>query len=74
MLFATYTGLRASEQRRLLWSDIDVPRSQLFVRKSKHGKSRYIPLNTAALEALKIASRCSKGTTHPSTTRELSPG
>ncbi len=55
MLFAAHTGLRASEQFRLKWSDIDTGRSQVFVKKSKNGRSRHIPLSSGAKEALRIA-------------------
>ena len=52
-----HTGLRASEQWNLTWSDIDLERKTLTVRKQKSGKGeRHIRLNqvvVAALEGLR---------------------
>lgn len=53
-MVSLHTGLRASEQWRLQWSDIDFERKILTVRKQKHGHGeRHIPLNSVVLEALK---------------------
>lgn len=52
--FAMNTGLRASEQKRALWADIDVERRQVHVKVSKNGAARHIPLNEPAMEALAI--------------------
>jgi integrase len=46
------TGLRRSEQYNLMWSDVDLERRQITIRKSKHGGIRYVPLNDKALSAL----------------------
>jgi integrase len=52
-LFSINTGLRASEQWRLHWTDIDLNRKQLTVRKQKSRKGeRHVSLNPVALEAL----------------------
>ncbi len=51
-LVSLHTGLRASEQWNLRWSDIDLERRSLTVRRQKTGKGeRHIPLNQTALSA-----------------------
>jgi len=48
-----HTGLRASEQWGLRWTDIDLDRRTLTVRKQKSGKGeRHIRLNQVAVDAL----------------------
>jgi integrase len=45
--FATislHTGLRSGEVSALLWSDVDLDRRLLTVRKSKNGRPRTVPL------------------------------
>ena len=49
---ALYTGMRLGEQRSLTWSDVDIDRGFLYLRKTKSGKPRPIPLNAEAKEAL----------------------
>jgi integrase len=52
-LISIHTGLRASEQWRLEWSDINFEQKVLTVRKLANTKSgRHIPLNKIALDAL----------------------
>jgi integrase/recombinase XerD len=46
------TGLRIGEALRLDRDDIDVANAMLVVRRSKFGKSRQVPLQPSALEAL----------------------
>lgn len=46
------SGLRRSEALNLKWSDIDNKLGFIHVRKSKNGKSRTIPLEPDALDAL----------------------
>jgi site-specific recombinase XerD len=49
-----HTGLRASEQWRLLWRDIDFDQRILTARATKNGDAeRHIPLNDTAMAALK---------------------
>jgi site-specific recombinase XerD len=48
------TGMRSGEQFSLRWSQIDADRCSLFLPKTKNGKSRHIPLNAVAMEALQI--------------------
>jgi integrase len=51
-LISLHTGLRASEQWSLRWSDVDLKRRILTVRKQKSGKGeRHIPLNETAIAA-----------------------
>ena len=52
-VLSLHTGLRASEQWNLRWSDIDLERRTLTVRKQKSGKGeRHIRLNEMAVAAL----------------------
>jgi len=55
VLLAINTGLRRGELWNLTWRDIDLRRKMLTVRGkgAKSGQTRHIPLNTAALEAIK---------------------
>jgi integrase len=57
-LISLHTGLRASEQWGLRWSDVDLERKSLTVRTQKSGKGeRHVRLNSgaiAAFETLKI--------------------
>jgi integrase len=46
--FALHTGLRLSEQIRLAWADVDWTNRVITIRRSKHGKARYVPLNDQA--------------------------
>src|SRR5271154_5409866 len=53
-IVSLHTGLRASEQWNLRWSDIDLERRLLTVRRQKTGKGeRHIPLNQTAVSAFK---------------------
>ncbi|MGC1449576.1 MAG: site-specific integrase [Candidatus Sulfotelmatobacter sp.] len=52
---ALNTGLRRSEQYRLTWDCVNLERRQLTVQRSKNGAPRHIPLNNAALAALRTA-------------------
>jgi site-specific recombinase XerD len=52
-VLALSTGLRLSEQYGLAWSDVSIPRRVLTIRRSKNGSSRHVPLNQAALKALR---------------------
>ena len=50
---ALCTGLRLGELIRLQWSDVDLARRVLVVRKSKSRRPRSVPLSATALEALR---------------------
>ena len=52
VIFALVTGLRQSEQFGLKISDISD--NTIYVRRSKHGGARTIPLSTAALQMLNV--------------------
>lgn len=51
------TGLRISEALRLKVGDVDWRQSLLFVRESKYGKSRFVPLHRTALAPLRAYAR-----------------
>lgn len=55
VILAINTGLRRGELWNLCWRDIDLRKETLTVsgEGAKSGQTRHIPLNTAALEALK---------------------
>ena len=46
------TGMRSSEPLRLNRDDVDISRGVLTVRKSKFGKSRYIPVHESTRQSL----------------------
>ena len=46
------TGMRSSEPLRLNRDDVDLARGVLTVRKSKFGKSRYIPVHESTRQSL----------------------
>lgn len=47
------TGLRISEALHLLDSDVDLKTGMLAIRQTKFAKSRYVPLHSSTVEALK---------------------
>lgn len=53
VLIALNTGMRRGEQYGTEWPNVNFERKMLTVPRSKHGEVRHIPLNTAALAALK---------------------
>ncbi len=63
-LLSINTGMRRGEVFSLTWSDVDLKRSTLTIKGSsaKSGKTRHIPLNSEALDALKKWKSQSKGT------------
>ena len=48
------TGMRPSEQYRLTCDRVDLERRFITIPKSKNGKTRHIPLNSAAVAAFKL--------------------
>jgi integrase len=53
-IISLHTGLRASEQWNLRWSDIDLEGKSLTVRKQKTGKGeRHVRLNSTAVAAFR---------------------
>jgi site-specific recombinase XerD len=49
-----HTGLRRSEQYNLEWKDVDLERAILTIPRSKNGETRYVPLNSVALDSLRV--------------------
>jgi integrase len=52
-LVSVHTGMRAGEQFRMQWQDVDFSRCILTIPKTKNGDIRYVPLNDTAIAALK---------------------
>lgn len=52
-LISVHTGLRAGEQFRMQWKDVDFERRILTIPKTKNGDIRHIDINETALAALK---------------------
>jgi site-specific recombinase XerD len=59
---ALNTGLRRSEQYNLVWDCVSFERKQLTVLRSKNGETRHVPLNDAAIHALRRLQASSNGT------------
>ncbi len=53
VMLARHTGLRRGELLALTWQDVDYRTRTLYVRDSKNGEAREIPLNRAAEAALR---------------------
>jgi integrase len=51
---SVYTGMRWGEQFSLTWNQMDFKRKVIRLTLTKNGSARNVPLNTVALEALKI--------------------
>ena len=52
ILFALHSGMRMGEILSLLWSDIDLVQKSVFVRMSKNGMPRSIPMNRVVFNLL----------------------
>jgi integrase len=52
-LVSIHTGMRAGEQFNLDWRDVSLERKLITLTKTKAGKTRHIPLNVIALDALR---------------------
>lgn len=57
VILAIHTGLRAGEQLKLKWAQVDLVAKVVHLPKTKSGKSRSVPLNDAALDALRRTPR-----------------
>ena len=57
------TGMRSGEPFSLRWPQFDTDRCSLFLPKTKNGKSRHVPLNAVAMEALRILKQHSMSST-----------
>jgi site-specific recombinase XerD len=51
---SVYTGMRSGEQFSLQWPQIDWQRRVLTLPRTKNGNPRHVPLNTIAMEALRM--------------------
>ncbi len=47
------TGMRVNEAPNLDRSDVDLERGNLYIRRTKFGKSRYVPVHPSTVDALK---------------------
>ena len=56
LLLLYLTGLRAGEALRLTLQDVDLKAGLLHIRKTKFGKSRYVPLASDLVERLRLCS------------------
>jgi site-specific recombinase XerD len=56
-LISVHTGIRAGEQFRMQWKDIDFARRILTIPKTKNGDIRYLPLNETAFAAVTALSK-----------------
>ena len=54
ILIAIETGMRRGEILTMLWSNVDLDKSTLFIPTSKNGYSRIIPLTPSAKEVLEL--------------------
>ena len=62
-LISVHTGIRAGEQFRMEWKDIDLKRRILTIAKTKNGRIRHIDLNETATAALEWL--CQRRTKEP---------
>jgi integrase len=58
---ALNTGMRLGEQYGLTWDNVDLERRQLTIPRSKNGETRRVPLNDAAIAALRTAEKFANG-------------
>ena len=61
IVWASNTGMRVSEITGLTWPDIDLPKRSAVLSNTKNGNVRHVPLNTAALNVLRLQSRQAQG-------------
>jgi integrase len=52
MAFAACTGVRRGEMLSLRWMDVDAKNKRLYLRETKNGALRILPLSAAALQVL----------------------
>jgi site-specific recombinase XerD len=58
---ALNTGMRKGEQYELLWENVDLERGVLTIPRSKNGETRFVPLNSAALNSLRVLKNEAEG-------------
>ena len=52
MAFAACTGVRRGEMLSLRWMDVDLKNRRLYLRETKNGALRILPLSAAVLQVL----------------------
>lgn len=52
MALAAFTGMRRGELLKLMWSDVDLTGRRIYLRETKNGTLRVLPLNDLALGVL----------------------
>ena len=68
---ALNTGIRREEQFSLQWANLNFQTGVLTIPRSKHGESRYVPMNDRVVEVLRsLPSRMKSGYVFPSETGE----
>lgn len=72
LVLAIETAMRRGELLALEWDDIDLERCELFVRRSKNGKSRTIPLTPRAHKTLLSMAENKNGLLFPLSANTLS--
>jgi integrase len=74
LIAAIHTGMRRGELFNLRWPDIDLSNRILYVRQSKSGKQRAIPIDQTFYDVLRaLPSRFQKGYVFPSPSKQGFP-
>lgn len=65
VLFALETAMRRGELLNLTWEDIDLSNNELFIRQTKNGHQRLLPLSPKAIQILDNLPRHNSGRVFP---------
>ena len=57
LIVALNAGLRKTEQLSLTWDDIDFQQGLIRVKRSRSGKTRFVPMRSIVIETLKSVPR-----------------
>lgn len=63
--FALETAMRRGEILEMRWEDVNLAKQIAFIRLTKNGESRTVPLSSAAVEILESIPRCINGYVFP---------